>query len=141
MHALFEILQGRFEDGQPLGGRDSAAVQRSIRDHLGRLLNARKGAMPHLPDYGMPDLPSIYEGLPYSLEDLALAVQRLITRYEPRLKHVQVQVRPHDGKDCVVHLDVAGVLADGSFAQFKTYFQSAGRARITAPAGLRGAHA
>lgn len=123
--ALLDILTGP----EP-GARDAAVTLRSIRAHLARLLNARRGSVRHLPDYGMPDLPSVYEGLPYSLEDLAMAVQRLISRYEPRLKFVQVRVSPQDHLDCVVHLDVVGTLADGSYAQFKTYFHSGGHARV-----------
>lgn len=140
-HALFDVLQGRFADGTPLPEpRDATAVMRSVRDHLARLLNARSGALQHLPDYGLPDLPSLYQALPYSVEDLALAVQELISRYEPRLEHVQVRANPHDQHNCVVALEICGILTDGSLGMFKSYFQSGGHARIR-EAGLRSGHA
>ncbi|RFA29857.1 hypothetical protein CAI21_08460 [Alkalilimnicola ehrlichii] len=139
--ALFDILLGRYEDGSSLGERhDAESTVRSIRDHLTRLLNSRSGVLQHLPDYGMPDVPSLYSELPYSLEDFAAAVQHVITRYEPRLKHVQVHVTAQDRHDCVVALEVVGALADGSFAQFKTFFETGGHARIN-DTGVRGNHA
>ena len=55
--SLLDVLQGRFADGRPVG----EAVQgeevriRSVLGNLQRLLNARAGAVGHLPTYGLPD--------------------------------------------------------------------------------------
>ena len=129
--ALFDILQGEFRDGTPVHEHGGAgALTRSIRDHLARLLNARSGVLEHLPDYGLPDVPSMYAGLPYSMEDMAAEIQKLIVRYEPRLKHVQVQAQPRDDQDSVVNFQILGALNNGAFAQFKTYFKTGGHAQI-----------
>ncbi|MDX1805047.1 MAG: type VI secretion system baseplate subunit TssE [Alcanivorax sp.] len=129
--ALFEILHGRFADGTPvaqLEGRE--ARLRSIHDHLQRLLNARYDVLEHLPEHGLPDLPSLYDGLPYSIDLLARLVRDSIIRFEPRLQHVQVTARQAGHNDCVVQLEVSGVVPEGGVARFRTYFQSDGGADI-----------
>lgn len=129
--ALFEIIHGQFADGSPvtaLEGRE--ARLRSIHDHLQRLLNARYDVLEHLPEHGLPDLPSLYDALPYSSDMLARLVRDTIVRFEPRLKHVQVTAKREHGSDCVVQLDVTGVVPEGGMARFRTLFQSDGAADI-----------
>jgi type VI secretion system protein len=38
----------------------------SVQQNIRRILNARAGALKHLPDYGLPDLTNIYKALPAS---------------------------------------------------------------------------
>ncbi|MCH8542070.1 MAG: type VI secretion system baseplate subunit TssE [Alcanivorax sp.] len=129
--ALFEVLHGRYSDGTPVAtveGRD--ARLRSIHDHLHRLLNARNNVLAHLPEHGLPDLPSLYDGLPYSIDTLTRLVREAIVRFEPRLQHVQVTARASESRDCVVQLEVTGVVEDGGLARFRTFLQSDGGADI-----------
>jgi len=133
--ALFEIIHGRFADGTSvtsLEGRE--ARLRSIHDHLQRLLNARYDVLEHLPEHGLPDLPSLYDALPYSIDTLARLVRETIVRFEPRLQHIQVTARRESTTDCVVQLEVTGVVPEGGVARFRTYFQSDGGADIKAGA-------
>ncbi|MBA3980840.1 MAG: type VI secretion system baseplate subunit TssE [Alcanivorax sp.] len=129
--ALFEVLHGRFADGTPVASLEGREARlRSIHDHLRRLLNARHDALPHLPEYGLPDLPTLYDGLPYSLDALIRLVRDAITRFEPRLQHVQVAARVSETRECVVQLEVTGVVENGELARFRTFLQSDGGAEV-----------
>lgn len=131
--ALFDILTGKFADGQPTANIIDAAQQTylSICSHLTRLLNARQGSLQHLPDYGLPDITEIYQGLPYSVNTLMQAIKNTIEKYEPRLRHVQVLQNPNAAKDYVLHLMIRGEINNGQRVEFDTYFLNEGAARIT----------
>ncbi len=130
-HALFEILTGKYADGRFISNIPSEYdVTVSIKDHLTRLLNARLGAMEHLPDYGLPDISHMYQKLPYSLDDMVEAIKNSILKYEPRLKQVDVMYKPMSGADCILHLAVNARLPTGHYVQFETYFMSGGYARV-----------
>ena len=66
----------------PLSGEEKPSTLRwvgdPIRDHLTLLLNAHKGSVEHLPDYGMPDMATFYADYPASLTGLRKAVEELI---------------------------------------------------------------
>ena len=64
--ALFENLTGHYLDGTPVEA--VPATNRgimSIMDHLNRLFNTREGSLPHLKDYGLPDISEIYRKMPH----------------------------------------------------------------------------
>lgn len=130
-YALFDVLNGRFMDGRPIDTVDAnSALRRSVQDHLVRLLNARQGVMPHLPDYGLPDLTDIYHHIPYSVNTLAASVQGTVERYEPRLRNVRVISHPNDKGDFVIRLEVSGTLSNGEAIRFQTFFMSNGYATV-----------
>lgn len=134
--ALFETLQGRYSDGTPVSELEGRSARiRSIQDHLQRLLNARYDVLAHIPEHGLPDLPSLYDGLPYSLDAMTRIVRNTILRFEPRLQHVQVSARYEEKTDSVVQLDITGVLQEGGMARFRTSFMSDGGAEIRSGAG------
>ena len=70
---------------------DPKRVVHSIRDHLERILNTRKGSVGIADDYGISDFSLIMDGHPDSLRDFARATQQTIQKYEPRLKAVRVE--------------------------------------------------
>ncbi len=130
-NTIFEILSGEYYDGTKLSavseGEDTA---HSIVSHLSRLLNARQGVLGHLPDYGLPDITEIYQGLPYSLDGLLEDIARLITKYEPRLLNVEVvPVSVHDS-DAILRLEIRGSTENGKIMRFETFFLSGGYARV-----------
>lgn len=132
-HALFDILRGRYSDGTPLGeAHASESTMRSVCDHLERLLNAHAGALAHLPDYGLPDLPTVYQNLPYSLGELALVIQQVVQRYEPRLAQVQLDgLEAEQGEDgSVMAMEITGVLPDGNVGRFRCSFFGSGQVRV-----------
>ncbi len=122
-HALFEVLTGRYADGRslpPVAG--VAEVRRSVQDHLTRLLNARRGSLRHLPDYGLPDIGPVYLGLPNTINDLVENIRTSIVRYEPRLLDVQVRARDVNKGDNVLFIDIDARLVSGHEVRFETYF-------------------
>lgn len=130
-YALFDVLNGHFMDGSTVTSNDGpAALKKSIQDHLVHLLNARQGVMPHLPDYGLPDLTAVYQEMPYSVNSLADSVKSTLSRYEPRLKNIQVTPYPMAKGDFVIHFQISGQMVSGEKLRFQTYFLSGGYATV-----------
>jgi type VI secretion system protein len=102
----------------------------SIVDHLTRLLNSRRGALAHLPEHGLPDIAQVYQGLPYSVDELVESIRRTIARFEPRLNRVDVRYEPVDKGNCVLQLEIDAYLGDGERVYFDTYFMSGGYAEV-----------
>lgn len=129
--ALFDILSRQFVDGQPIDTIDPERhLHASILSHLTRLLNCRQGSLLHLPDYGLPDVAEIYQGLPYSLNQLLQAIKNTIEKYEPRLQQVSVtQLSTYDA-DSVLRLQIQGKIGSGEKIAFDTYFSSSGLAKL-----------
>ena len=128
---LFDLLTGSYIDETPIHAvAEQERLVKSVHSHLSRLLNSRQGCLKHLPDYGLPDVAEMYQGLPYSMPDLMQAIKKTIERYEPRLKHVTVNHAPIDDQDCVVHLQIKGQVGNGDQLKFDTYFLSGGKASL-----------
>ena len=129
--ALMEILTGYHADGSPVVNPEASDTRyRSITDHLYRLLNARRGAIQHMPDYGLPDLSELYQGLPYSVEILIREIKDQIERFEPRLRDVNIEYKPLSYVDCIVHLGITAKSCADDDISIETYFYSGGRARV-----------
>jgi len=88
MQDLIEGLQRRplFSGGSEKVGGPAWA----IRNHLKVLLNSRREVLPHLPEYGLPDLSVVYKNFPDSLEMIRQAIGQTIRQFEPRLTDVNV---------------------------------------------------
>jgi type VI secretion system protein len=119
-HALLDILTGEYKEQD----------FHSIKTHLTRLLNSRQGSLNHMPDYGLPDVAEIYQGLPYSVNDLIKAIKTTIEKYEPRLKNIVVKPKAKQEKDCVLQLEISGTTTQDEVVQFDTYFMSGCTAEI-----------
>ncbi|MBD3321336.1 MAG: type VI secretion system baseplate subunit TssE [Chitinivibrionales bacterium] len=130
--ALFESLTGHFLDKTPV---DSIAPQSrrvlSIMDHLTRMFNTREGSIPHLEDYGLPDISEIYRKMPDGIEDLQGAIRRTVEKYEPRLKKAKViRTEPKD-KEFKIEFILSGELKEGGVVRFQTVFTSMGNSQIS----------
>jgi type VI secretion system protein len=69
--SLYEILLQNFDgelDLQRVNEEDQAIL--SVLDNLQRILNSRAGTLDHLPDYGLPDMGLILQGLPATAQEL-----------------------------------------------------------------------
>ena len=122
----------------PLPGQETPSNLRwvgdPIRDHLTLLLNARKGSVEHLPEYGMPDMASFYADYPASLTGLRKAVEELIQTYEPRLLNPKVQLVEAETGEFRVSLVISGEIEEsegGSRVTYRTVFTSDGRADLS----------
>jgi type VI secretion system protein len=130
--SLFENLTGHFLDGTPIDGvpLKNRGIT-SIMDHLNRLFNTREGSLPHLKDYGLPDISEIYRKMPHGIEELQKAIKRTVEKYEPRLRKVKVTPRETDPKDFRLVFILSGELTEGGgLVRFQTTFTSMGNSSI-----------
>ena len=109
---------------------ESGDLEQSIVDHLTRLLNARQGALVHLPDYGLPDITAMYMGLPYSVKDITEMIRQAILKYEPRLNQVRVECKKIDTREFVLQMVITARLVTGKNIALDTFFMSSGNAEV-----------
>ena len=130
--ALFESITGHFLDGTPI---DSVSgknrLTKSIIDHLTRMFNTRTGSIPHLKDYGLPDISEIYRKMPEGLDELIKAVKKTIETYEPRLKNIKVVRLNDDVPEARLVFILSGELKQGGRVRFQTTFTTTGNSTIS----------
>ena len=93
--SLYEMLLQNF-DGELGLHQVSEADQLtlSVLDNLQRILNSRAGTLSHLPDYGLPDMGLILQGLPATAHGLMSTLTNTLLKYEPRLAAVNIELLP-----------------------------------------------
>lgn len=64
----------------------------SVLDNLQRILNSRAGTLSHLPDYGLPDMGVVLQGLPSAAHGLIRTMADTLLKYEPRLAAVSIHL-------------------------------------------------
>jgi type VI secretion system protein ImpF len=103
------------------GGQDIRQLKRSVGRDLANLLNTRRRCIEYpadcrelnnsLVEYGIPDFTGLNMSLPAERERARLEIERVIRRYEPRLKNVAVTVQTNvDKYDRTLRLRITGVL-------------------------------
>lgn len=89
--SLYEMLTGNFTGGLALDQvSEQNQVILSVLDNMQRILNCRAGTLAHLPDYGLPDMTKILQGMPGTAHELIGTLSAVLLRYEPRLKSIRV---------------------------------------------------
>ncbi|MBK0002237.1 type VI secretion system baseplate subunit TssE [Erwinia sp. S43] len=89
--SLYEILYGNFSGGLDLHQvSEENQVILSVLDNMQRILNCRAGTLAHLPDYGLPDMTRILQGMPGTAHQLMNTLADVLLKYEPRLKKIAV---------------------------------------------------
>jgi len=89
--SLYEILYGNFTgDLDLLQVSEQNQTILSVLDNMQRILNCRAGTLAHLPDYGLPDMTKILQGMPGSAHQLMGTLSAVLLKYEPRLKKIEV---------------------------------------------------
>lgn len=89
--SLYELLYGNFTGGLSLRQvSEENQVILSVLDNMQRILNCRAGTLAHLPDYGLPDMTSILQGMPGTAHELITTLSAALLRYEPRLRRIDV---------------------------------------------------
>ncbi|EMG7853459.1 type VI secretion system baseplate subunit TssE [Enterobacter hormaechei] len=89
--SLYEMLSGNFSGGLNLNQvSEQNQVILSVLDNMQRILNCRAGTLAHLPDYGMPDMTKILQGMPGSAHQLITTLSAVLLKYEPRLNRINV---------------------------------------------------
>jgi type VI secretion system protein len=111
-----------------------ASLYEAIRDHMVVLLNTRRGSIPHLDDFGLPDLSDIYKGYPESLHYLGAEIKRTIEKYEPRLVHVKVELLSSSDDHFEANYAIKGYCIDidgkTESVTFQTMITQGGRTQI-----------
>lgn len=115
-------------------GKPPASTYEAIKDHLVVMLNTRRGSIPHLEDFGLPDLSDIYKGYPDSLHFLGAEIRRTIEKYEPRLVHIKIELVSSSSDHFEANYAITGFLreSDGKTAAvtFRTTISQGGRTQI-----------
>lgn len=89
--SLYEMLFGNFTGGLDLHRvSEQNQVIMSVLDNMQCILNCRAGTLSHLPDYGLPDMSNILQGLPGTAHQLMRTLSDVLLKYEPRLKKIEV---------------------------------------------------
>lgn len=89
--SLYETLFNNFTGDLALNQvSEQNQVILSVLDNMQRILNCRAGALAHLPDYGLPDMTSILQGMPGTAHQLMSTLSAVLLKYEPRLKSLSV---------------------------------------------------
>ena len=89
--SLYEMLAGNFTGGLELNGvSEQNQVILSVLDNMQRILNCRAGTLAHLPDYGLPDMTKILQGMPGTAHQLMTTLSEVLLKYEPRLRRIDV---------------------------------------------------
>lgn len=85
------MLTGNFSGGLSLHQvSEQNQVILSVLDNMQRVLNCRAGTLAHLPDYGLPDMTKILQGMPGTTHELMEILSSVLLKYEPRLKRIDV---------------------------------------------------
>ncbi|ENE21080.1 lysozyme family protein [Escherichia coli P0304799.3] len=85
------MLTGNFAGGLDLHQvSEQNQVILSVLDNMQRILNCRAGTLAHLPDYGLPDMTRILQGMPGTAHELMGTLSAVLLKYEPRLKSINV---------------------------------------------------
>lgn len=89
--SLYEMLYGNFTGGLELHRvSEETQVILSVLDNMQRILNCRAGTLAHLPDYGLPDMTRILQGMPGTAHQLMIMLSEVLLKYEPRLNQIRV---------------------------------------------------
>lgn len=89
--SLYETLYGNFTGDLDLHQvSEQNQVILSVLDNMQRILNCRAGTLAHLPDYGLPDMTKILQGMPGTAHELMGTLSAILLKYEPRLKKIDV---------------------------------------------------
>lgn len=89
--SLYDTLFANFSGGLDLHQvSEENQVILSVLDNMQRILNCRAGTLAHLPDYGLPDMTTILQGMPGSAHQLMTTLSAVLLKYEPRLNRISV---------------------------------------------------
>jgi type VI secretion system protein len=87
-------------------------LESAVVEHLQKMLNTRAGAALTAPDYGMIEISDMLHEFPDAMGIVQRAIKHAVTKYEPRLKNVQVRVvePEEDDNQLFVYFEVTAQL-------------------------------
>jgi len=124
------MLSGNFSGGLSLNQvSEQNQVILSVLDNMQRILNCRAGTLAHLPDYGLPDMTKILQGMPGTAHQLITTLSAVLLKYEPRLSRINVvmqeQIQPGE-----LRYAIDAELKGGGLVRYGTEFMPEGRVLI-----------
>ncbi|KFA59585.1 hypothetical protein A9G34_07840 [Gilliamella sp. Choc4-2] len=129
--SLYDMLYGYFESGIPIDDvAENEQTIISVMDNIERILNSRAGAIHHLPDYGLPDMSTVFQALPSSAYVLMRAIERTLLMYEPRLASIDINIDEKSNDAMVLGYELVCYFKEGGLVKYGTYFMSDGKARL-----------
>lgn len=128
--SLYETLFSNFSGDLDLNQvNEKNQVILSVLDNMQRILNCRAGTLAHLPDYGLPDMTRILQGMPGTAHQLMSTFSDVLLKYEPRLKSIKVilleQLQPGELR-YAIDAELKGV----GLVRYGTEFMSEGKILI-----------
>lgn len=125
--SLYDTLFGHFTGGLELNQvSEQNQIILSVLDNMQRILNCRAGTLAYLPDYGLPDMTKVLQGMPGTAHEMMGTLSAVLLKYEPRLKKITVvlqeQVVP--GELCYA---IDAELKDVGLVRYGTVFMPEGR--------------
>lgn len=128
--SLYEMLSGNFSGDLSLNQvSEQNQVILSVLDNMQRILNCRAGTLAHLPDYGLPDMTKILQGMPGTAHQLITTLSAILLKYEPRLSRINVvmqeQIQPGELR-YAIDAELKGV----GLVRYGTEFMPEGRVLI-----------
>jgi type VI secretion system protein len=134
---LFEAVTGHFANGSAVDDFDPATQTFfSVQDNIQRILNSRRNALAHLPDYGLDDLSEIYRHLPSSAHKLKGAIEMTLLKYEPRLESIDIDIEDSE-PGMLLSFTMKCRLCQAGLVRFGTHFTLDGQTRLTMLKGDR----
>lgn len=95
--SLYEMLTGYFSGGLPIDSiSEEEQLILSVMDNIRRILNSRAGSIQHLPDYGLPDMSKLIQGLPGTAHNMMHVLSATLLKYEPRIKTLSLILLPQN---------------------------------------------
>ena len=129
--SLYDILYGYFESGIPIDDvAENEQTVISVMDNIERILNSRAGAIKHMPDYGLPDMSTIFQALPSSAYILMRAIEQTLLTYEPRISSIDINIEEKNNDAMVLAYELICHLKEGGLVKYGTYFMPDGKALL-----------
>lgn len=129
--SLYDILYGYFESGIPIDDvAENEQTVISVMDNIERILNSRAGAIKHMPDYGLPDMSTIFQALPSSAYILMRAIEHTLLTYEPRISSIDINIEEKNNDAMVLAYELICHLKQGGLVKYGTYFMPDGKALL-----------
>ncbi len=125
--SLFEMLTFSFSGELPLeqvSERDQLIL--SVMDNMQRIINCRAGTLAHLPDYGLPDLSMIHQGMTAGIHGLIHQIEETLLRYEPRLSQLRVELQPQPRPGTLIILFMPNFPIPAGYALMAYFLRKAG---------------
>lgn len=128
--SLYDILYGNFEGDLELDAvSEENQVILSVLDNMQRILNSRAGSLSHIPDYGLPDMTRILQGMPGTAHQLLYTLSEVLLKYEPRLKRIDV-ILLEQNMPGELRYAIDAELKEIGLVRFGTEFMPEGRVMI-----------